>query len=82
MPLVRVTFYARARDLAGTPSIQIALDAPATIADLHTRIFSDYPSLLPLKKSLLTAKNARYVSPSDELKDGDVVDIMPPVSGG
>lgn len=50
--------------------------------DLLTRIFALHPELGPFQSSLLVARNNEYVAPDCALAAGDVVDLMPPVSGG
>ncbi|CAB50325.1 ubiquitin-like small modifier protein 1 [Pyrococcus abyssi] len=87
---VRVRYFARFRDLAGTSEEEIELKDGATIRDLieeikrrHERFKSevfgeDFDEDADVNVSL----NGRYVSWDEKLKDGDVVGIFPPVSGG
>jgi molybdopterin converting factor small subunit len=82
MPTVHVNYYHRLRQLTGRMSEPMHLDAGATIADLKTKVLCTYPDLLPLERSLLIARNNEYAVPATDLHEGDIIDVMPPVSGG
>jgi molybdopterin synthase sulfur carrier subunit len=58
------------------------LETGATVHDIVQKVLCTYPAMLPLQNSLLIARNHEYATPSELLQDGDVVDVMPPVSGG
>jgi molybdopterin converting factor small subunit len=86
-----VLLFARARELAGGPSISLALpfDGSAevpTLAALRKHLSATYPalsSLLASSSTLLTV-NASYVDceESTVLNPGDEIAVIPPVSGG
>lgn len=82
MPQVTVHYYHRLRDLTGKQQEVVRLDDGATVQDLLSRTISNYPNLLPLRPSLLVARNNEYAGPTEALAEGDTVDLMPPVSGG
>lgn len=77
-----VLFFARARDLAGTPSLEVELEPGATVGRLRDRLVDQFPSLADLNSSLLWAVNNTYVSDRHLLSADDVVACFPPVSGG
>lgn len=90
---VKVRFYARLRELIGVEELVLELDDSGfsflidKLREVLGRkaecIFAD--DLAP-RRGLLFSVNDRLIHPSRlkslELKDGDVVDIMPPPSGG
>lgn len=82
MLTVNVNYYHRLRDLTGRQSERLHLDHGATVVDLKNKLLCSYTDMLPLQNSLLIARNNEYADPTEELVDGDVVDVMPPVSGG
>jgi molybdopterin synthase sulfur carrier subunit len=79
---VSVKLFARARELAGTPSIDIELPDGATVAQMKTALLQQTPALKPLAPSLLVAVGSDYVSESAVIPPGAEVACFPPVSGG
>lgn len=79
---ITVRYYSTLRGLASEVPETHRLEPGATVRDLLTRIFALHPELGPFQSSLLVARNNEYVSPDCALAAGDLVDLMPPVSGG
>ncbi len=79
---VVVRYYNTLRGVASDVPESHLLDAGATIRDLLNRLTAVHTGLLPFQSSWLVALNNEYAGPDSELKDGDTVDLMPPVSGG
>lgn len=80
---VSVLFFAVTRDLAGTS--EASLDVPGgapTVADLVVTLEEAYPELRGRMGSVRIAKNERFAKPDEALRDGDVIALVPPVSGG
>ena len=55
-------------------------NARTTVRDVADKLQADYPDLS--LKGALCALNERYVSPDQEVKEGDTLALFPPVSGG
>ncbi|PSC76565.1 Molybdopterin synthase sulfur carrier subunit [Micractinium conductrix] len=81
---VRVLFFARSRELAGTSEATLALEAGSTTAALLPRLMEQYPWLAELGGSFVLSLNQEYLAPGEEqvLKAGDEVAVIPPISGG
>jgi sulfur-carrier protein len=79
---IPVKLFARARDLAGAPTLDVELPNGATVADLRAAILEKSPSLRPLASSLLVAVGSEYASESTVISPGMEVACFPPVSGG
>ncbi|HNP70496.1 MAG TPA: molybdopterin converting factor subunit 1 [Kouleothrix sp.] len=79
---VTVRYFAGHRDIAGRSQEQVELGAGATVADLWDLLAARYPRLAPYRGKLLYAVNEEYGTPETELRDGDEVAFIPPVSGG
>jgi MoaE-MoaD fusion protein len=79
---VRLLFFATLKDIVGARQLQIDLPAGSTIADLLTRLESNYPRFKDYRPVLLTAINEDYVDKNARINEGDEVAIFPPVSGG
>ncbi|MBO9617699.1 MAG: MoaD/ThiS family protein [Niabella sp.] len=63
------------------PFLNIELDDPMTVADFKQQLESKYPELKKLQ-SYMIAKNEEYADDKERLNQGDVIAIIPPVSGG
>jgi MoaE-MoaD fusion protein len=78
---VRVVLFAKPRELVGRPNVDLALPAGATAADAWSQLSTTY-DLGPLPRSFRCAVNSEYAGWDDQLKEGDELAVIPPVSGG
>jgi molybdopterin synthase sulfur carrier subunit len=84
---IRVLFFASAREAVGGRS-DIHWTFPEEAADtelLRYEMAKAYPNLSNLildRDSMTLAVNEEYVLDNTKLKQGDVVAIIPPISGG
>lgn len=82
---VTVRVFARLRELAGHSDWPETLDeaaTPASVASVWGAVVRRYPELLPFEKTISCAVNADFARMSTNVKDGDEVAFLPPVSGG
>ena len=87
---VTVEFFGPAREAAGSARLGVDSDTPVTAHELVARLARDRGGRLAhlllhetgLSPSVLIAVNDRQADGPVELKDGDVVTVIPPVSGG
>ena len=79
---IKVRYYHRLRDMISKQDEVLYVDPGATAADLLTRVIASHPAVAQMRGSILFARNSAYISEEDRLRDGDIVDLMPPVSGG
>src|SRR5262245_7288447 len=81
---VRITalLFGQAREWAGSSSIDLDVEAPATVESAYAVLKSRHPKLAEMERSLLFAVNEEYASLSQPLLDGDRLAVLPPVSGG
>ena len=82
MPTVNVRLFAGLREMIGEREILISLAEGAAISDLLARIGDDHPTVRPLLHTLVCAVDEEYVAGNHLLKEGDLVALIPPVSGG
>ena len=80
--MLRVKLFAKARELVGSPDIEITWEDGESVAVLRERLVESYPQLLPLVPRLLVAVNNDYAPDTATLKSFDEVACFPPVSGG
>lgn len=77
---VTVKLFAHLRAAAGTAEVPVTLTGDATAGDAARAISDMYPTVDV--HGAMVAVNARYAKASTTLADGDVVALLPPVSGG
>jgi molybdopterin synthase catalytic subunit len=74
--------FGQAREFAGESTVELELEAPATVESAFRSIKSRDSRLARMERSLLFAVNEEYADRSRLLADGDRVAVLPPVSGG
>lgn len=74
--------FARARDLAGSPMLELDLPESATAADLRAALGEQVSALKPLLPNLLIAIGNDYAVPSTRVAGRTDLAVFPPVSGG
>ncbi len=79
---IRVLFFGMLKDLAGRSSDSLELPESATLHDLLSHYLLQIPRLKPIAASLAMSINQEYAPPESQLKPGDEVALLPPVSGG
>jgi molybdopterin converting factor subunit 1 len=79
---VTVRLFARLRDIAGAGELAREIAPGATIGSVWRQLAQEHPAFAPYERSISTAVNADYARMDTELRDGDEVAFLPPVSGG
>ena len=79
---VNAEFYSRLREIVDASVLVLSLPERATVNDLFEELQRRYPQLGDFAKSTLFGIGVEFVDRNRELKDGDIVAIMPPVQGG
>lgn len=78
---VKVLYFSSVKDKLGIQSEEIEFKGN-TIADLKQFLAEKYPQVKENLEKVMFAVNEEYADPGINLKDGDTVAIIPPVSGG
>jgi molybdopterin synthase catalytic subunit len=79
---IRVLFFGAARDAVEANQLDLALEAPATVASAFQSLTTRFSTLERFGRSLLFAVHQEYATPDTELKENDELAVFPPVSGG
>jgi molybdopterin synthase catalytic subunit len=79
---IQVLFFGGAKDIAGTNSIEIILESPATLTSAAQAVLTRFPGLKRYGRSLLFAVNQEYTSGNTQIQANDELAVFPPVSGG
>ncbi len=78
---VKVLFFGITTDLMNATELSMEMEKEFTIQEFRNLLQDKYPQLQNLS-SYAIALNEEYTSGNEQLSDGDVVAIIPPVSGG
>ena len=79
---VTVRLFASYKEKAGTAELRVELPDSSTVSDLATEVLRLHPNLISDVMKLVVAVNEEYQDHSHELREGDEVALIPPVSGG
>ncbi len=80
--LVRVLFFAAAREAAGCGSIEIELPEGSTVREAQRAIAERFPSLAPRLPHCRMALDREFTGIDAAIRDGAELAVIPPVSGG
>lgn len=73
--------FAAAADIVGADRCELDLPEQATVADLRTALLAAYPAFGELA-GFAVARNEEYAADDEMIGPGDVLVVIPPVSGG
>ena len=79
---VKVRLFARLRDLAGSPELIRDVPGPATVQTVWNGLVAEIPALVQYERTMSVAVNAEYSRMAADVRDGDEIAFLPPVSGG
>ncbi len=79
---VRVRFFSGIVALVGEKSIDLTLPDGTTVTGLKQRLVDAYPVLEGFMSTYVIAVEEEMQTPEHIVRDGDVVDLIPPISGG
>jgi len=79
---IRVRLFAAYRERVGRSELEMDMPEGATAGDALRRLAQEYPALQGLLEATAIAVNREYVGLGRDLKEGDEVALLPPVSGG
>ena len=79
---VRVLLFAGLRQLAGSPEVTLHSGPGATVRRCWDELCGSFPALAAHSGSVRPARNREYCGWDDEIRPGDELAFIPPVSGG
>lgn len=79
---IRLKFFALLRELFGEAERELEIPVGSRVVDVWARLVAEQPVLAGLEGAVQCAVNREYVPADYELKPGDEVVFVPPVSGG
>lgn len=79
---VRVKMFASFRDIVGAKEEELEIQEGTTVQSLLDAYIERFPEMARFKDHIILSVNKEYGAAGLELKDGDEVSFLPPVSGG
>lgn len=80
---VDVHYYAAAKELAGCETATFEFESSGTDqASFRLALAKRHPSIAPYLERMRLAVNGDFVDRDEPIRDGDRIDILPPVAGG
>ncbi len=79
---ITVLLFASLKDIVGKGQLEIEVDEKCSIEILSKKLYELYPKVESYDSSVRIALNQEIIENDIELKDGDEVAYLPPVSGG
>ncbi|RZT23211.1 molybdopterin converting factor subunit 1 [Fictibacillus sp. BK138] len=79
--MVHILLFASLAQQAGTQKITIDLESPVTVEQVKDHLQNQLGELNGIENALV-AVNEEYVDLTVEIKNGDTIAFIPPVSGG
>lgn len=78
---IEVLLFGITTDIVGQKSILLEISDRITVADFKQKIIKHYPKL-STHNSFSVAVNMEYATDEVVINNGDVIALIPPVSGG
>ncbi len=79
---VRVKMFASFRDIVGTKEEELEIKEGTTVRTLLESYIERFPDMARYRDHIILSVNKEYGAAGLELKDGDEISFLPPVSGG
>ncbi|NPA16548.1 molybdopterin converting factor subunit 1 [Persephonella sp.] len=79
---VNLLYFSSIKDRLGKSREEVELPDGSKISDLYKLLEEKYPQIAESLPSVMFAVNEEYADRNTQLKEGDTVALIPPVSGG
>ena len=79
---IKLLYFSSLKDRLKKSSEEIEVSGNITILELLNYLKAKYPEIKDNLDNVMTAVNEEYKDRNYILKDGDIVALIPPVSGG
>jgi len=81
--MITIRYFAAARELAGCETEELELGAAVRTQAAFIELLSErHPRLRAYLNRMRLALNGSFALPEEVIRDGDEIDVMPPVAGG
>lgn len=79
---IKVLFFASFRETVGASSVLLTIEEGESTTDIFNQLCEAHPQLKQGADQISVAVNKAYITAPQQLKHGDEVAFLPPISGG
>lgn len=79
---INIRAFSSVKSVLGFSEKEMSVSDGSSVEDILQLLFGQYDDLMKMKGKLLFALNEEYCDKKKELREGDILAIFPPVSGG
>jgi molybdopterin converting factor subunit 1 len=79
---IKVKLFASFREIVGAKEEELEISEGTTVKGLLEQYIERFPEMARYKDHIILSVNREYGPSSLELREGDEVSFLPPVSGG
>lgn len=79
---IKLLFFAALREAVGHAALTKEISGTMTAAEVFLQVQKEYPQAARFAGAISFAVNGDYAAPEVELKHGDELALLPPISGG
>ncbi|HIH02235.1 TPA: molybdopterin converting factor subunit 1 [Thermoplasmata archaeon] len=79
---IKVKLFASFREIVGQKEEEVEVDVGTTVKQLLDSYIERFPQMERYRDHIILSVNREYGAGSLELREGDEVSFLPPVSGG
>ncbi len=80
--LLHVRFFGPVRTLLASEGIDLACPAPCPAEAFWRELLARFPEVETLRHGIRLARNGEFLGENENLRPGDEIALIPPVSGG
>ena len=66
----------------GASRLRVQVDGPASVTDLLDELRRQYPNSAEMLSQVIPIVDGQHVPPTDDIAEGQEVDLLMPVAGG
>ena len=79
---ITLKFFGQLRELTGTDTLEIKVKKSASVEDLVWVVGERFPIIREHLKHVSISIDNEYASKDEILQEGNVIGLLPPISGG
>lgn len=79
---IKIKFFASIREIVGKNEIEIEINSNTKVGDVIENLKLQFPKLKKVESTTIIVLNHNIANLDKEVKEGDVLALFPPVSGG
>lgn len=79
---IKIRFFASHREIVGKNEIELEIKIDTKVGDVVEKIKNQFPELKKQESTTIIVLNHNIAKMDTVIKEGDIIALFPPVSGG